>query len=429
MTAVGPPPWYAAAAFAGAMVAGAALSFAYVGWREFRASRELGAIAADIEAALSSESADAAARESLELRRRNLASRDGFVTNRAAMLKVALAIHGLARAAELDAGEPALARVAREWAARRLTEAGNSLEAGDREELPEGLDKAFASVAGALDRLIERRRWLAEDIARRAAAPEPAPAATDVERDWRKIWSRPARGKRFLVECFRRAVAGNTAEIVGKHRDGSALVAAGLYACEVVEPKARGGFALVMSPVPFEVRKLGKPPGPYPPAARLEAASDGAERASGQPPSRIEFGPRLDFVALHGEPKGASELLATGESLMVPGKLPFPQLPLFAPGIDVGFEQDSKLLWLYPEAEPTRGPCVRQIVRWRRDDDGTGLRVGVRWQLRFMTRSRRSAQAITQNWTAGRPWWNFYDDGDYFFRTRFDTDTPEEVKE
>ena len=48
------------------------------------------------------------------------------------MLKIALAIHGLGRAEELAADEPELARVAREWAERRLTEARNSLEAGDR---------------------------------------------------------------------------------------------------------------------------------------------------------------------------------------------------------------------------------------------------------------------------------------------------------
>ena len=110
------------------------------------------------------------------------------------------------------------------------------------------------------------------------------------------------------------------------------------------------------------------------------------------------------------------------ESLFVSGKLPYPDLPLFAPGIDEGWEQDETLLWLYPDAEPTRGPCVRQLARWRRDDDGTGVRVGLRWHLRYMTRSRRSAQAIIQNWTAGRPWWNIYDDGDYFFRTRFDAE-------
>ena len=348
------------------------------------------------------------------------------------MLKVALAIHGLGRAAELDADEPGLARVAREWAARRLTEAGNSLEAGDREELTEGLDKAFASVAGALDRLIERRRWLAEDLARKASAPEAPPAATDVERDWREVWAQPAIGTRFFVECFRRATAGGKAEVVGKHRDGSPLVAAGLLACEVVEPEARDGFALVMAPVPYEVRKLDVAPGPYPPAARIEPVAGGTGRANGSGSSRIEFGPRLDFVALHRGPKGASELVVTRESLMVSGKLPYPDLPLFAPGIDEGFEQDSKLLWPYPDAEPTRGPCVRQVARWRRDDDGTGLRVGVRWQFRYMTRSRRSSQSVMQNWTAGRPWWNIYDDGDYFFRTRFDTQsdvgTPEEVK-
>ncbi|MHC5053452.1 MAG: hypothetical protein ACYTKD_01905 [Planctomycetota bacterium] len=425
----GPPPWLAAASFAGAVVVGAALSFVYVGWREFRAARELGAIARDAEAALSSPPGEGARPEALEFRRRAVAERDGFLRDRAATLKIALAVHGLARAEELAADEPALARVAREWAARRLTEARNSLEAGDREKLEEGFDKAYRSVVGSLDRLIERRRWLAADLARKAAAHAAPPAVPpdEVERDWRKVWRRPPTGTRFLVECFRRASGDDKAEVVGKHRDGSRLVAHGLHLCSVVEPRTRGGFAMVIEPVPYRVEKLGRAPGPYPPAVRLEGLGPaGRARANGLGPHRLEFGPKLEFLSLHQDEKGEPGLRATRESLFVSGKLPYPELPLFAPGIDEGWEQDEKLLWLYPDAEPTRGPCVRQLARWRRDDDGKGVRVGVRWHLRYMTRSRRSAQAIVQNWTAGRPWWNIYDDGDYFFRTRFDAEEERE---
>jgi len=299
-------------------------------------------------------------------------------------------------------------------------EARNSLHAGDREELPEGFDKAFESVVESLDRLIEKRRWLADDLARRAAAPEPPPAATDVERDWRKIWKRPEPGTRFHIECFRRATGGDKAEVVGKHRDGSALVAVELLACRVVESETAGGFALAMNPVPFRVEKLDDDPGPYPPALRLARSAPGSGYVGRGGPYRLEFGPGGEFVSLHKSPKGVAELLVTRETMMVPAKLPYPNLPLFAPGIDKGWEQDEKLLWSYADAEPTRGPCVRQVARWRLDDDGKGLRIGVRWQLRYMTLSRRSSQTIMQNWTAGRPWWNIYDDGEFFYRTRFD---------
>ncbi|MHC4253802.1 MAG: tetratricopeptide repeat protein, partial [Planctomycetota bacterium] len=239
----GPPPWLAAASFAGAVVVGAALSFVYVGWREFRAARELGAIVRDAEAALSSAPGEGARPQALELRRQVVSGRDGFVRDRAATLKIALAVHGLARAGELAADEPELARVAREWAARRLTEARNSLEAGDREKLEEGFDKAYRSVVGSLDRLLERRRWLAADLARKAAAQAAPPAVPpdEVDRDWREVWRRPGTGTRFMVECFRRASDDDKAEVVGKHRDGSRLVAHAFYLCSVVEPWTRGG--------------------------------------------------------------------------------------------------------------------------------------------------------------------------------------------
>ena len=421
MAAGGPPPWYAAAAFAGAVVAGAVLSWGYVGWREFRAARALGGVVEDTDAALSSTQGPGARPESLELRRLAVAGRDGFVRDRAAMLKIALAIHGLKRSEELSEGEPGLARVAREWAARRLTEARNSLQARDREELPEGFDKAFESVTESLDRLIKKRRWLADDLARRAAAPEPPTAAADVERDWRKIWKRPEPGTRFFIECFRRASGGDKSKIVGRHRDGSPLVAVEFFACRVVESETAGGFALAMNPVPFLLEKLDDNPGPYPPKAKLvwHRFAGYLGRAS----YRLEFGADGEFVALHqGDAKGLTKLLVTHETMLVPAKLPYPNLPLFAPGIDKGWEQDEKLLWPYPDAEPTRGPCVRQIARWRLDDDGDGLRIGVRWQHRYMTRSHRSSQTVMQNWTTGRPWWNIYDDGEYFFRTRFDAE-------
>jgi len=423
MSAGGPPPWYAAAAFAGAVVAGAALSWGYVGWREFRAGRALGAIVEEADDALASTQGPGRQSESLELRRLEVAGRDGFVEDRAAMLKIALAIHGLRVSEDLSEGEPGLARVAREWAARRLMEARNSLQAGDREELPEGFDKAFESVTESLDRLIKRRRWLAEDLARRAAASEPptaAGASPDVEREWRKVWRRPDIGTRFFIECFRRVSGGDKAKVVGKHKDGSPLVAVELFACRVVDPETAGGFALSMNPVPFRVEKLDDAPGPYPPAVGLVRSATGYAGRGG--PYRLEFAPDGEFVSLHQSPKGVAELLVTRETMLVPGRLPYPNLPLFALGIDEGWEQDEKLLWPYADAEPTRGPCVRQVARWRLDDDGKGLRIGVRWQLRYMTRSHRSSQTIMQNWTAGRPWWNIYDNGEFFFRTRFDAE-------
>ena len=81
-------------------------------------------------------------------------------------------------------------------------------------------------------------------------------------------------------------------------------------------------------------------------------------------------------------------------------------------------DESTTLLWLYGETSRTRGPAVKQIARWKVDASGrTYLTIG--WRLRFIPASREYTERVVQGWSTGRPWWDFYDDEVFFFRTRF----------
>ncbi|MHC4198571.1 MAG: tetratricopeptide repeat protein [Planctomycetota bacterium] len=443
-TSSGPPPWLAAAAFAGAVLLGAVLSFPYKWLREVRGRGRLAALVAEVGRALDAQGgvpdAEAGAyRRGDEFARaqRTMLARDAFLEDHPAVLKTSLAIYGLDRARELDAKEPELARVARDWARRRLVEADAVIRSGGLPELTGSISHTLKDKQSSLDVLLDRRRRVAVDLSRgtgtkaaggsgetdpeaasreRTMEPErPSRAApAEVKRDWRKVWSMPEAGTVFYIERFRRvSMRDPRARVVGSHKDGSTLAADGLIRCEVVKPATGDLFALRMVEVPFEVREADAPPGRYPPAARLVPPSDAAPRAG---PFRVEFGKGLEFRALVREP---AETLVTRESLHAAKDIPHRRLPIFAPGMAESWEQDETLLWPYPGAQPTRGPCLRQQTRWLLIDKGVAG-VGIAWFLRYRPLSKRYSRRIVQNWTSGRPWWNVYDDGILFFRTRPD---------
>jgi hypothetical protein len=477
----GPPPWLAAAAFAGAVLLGAALAFPYKWLREVRGRGRLAALVAEIGSALDGQGVGAPARvasgsskeatrrgDELARAQRAVLARDAFLKNHPAVLKMSLAIYGLDRADELEGEEPELARVARDWARRRLVQAEAVIRTGGDAELTGNISHTFKDRQASLDALLDHRRGIAEDLSRgpapeaaggsgeadrgaasRRRTPEPARASgaapAEVKRDWRKIWAKPETGTVFYIERFKRvSIRDPRGEVVGSHKDGSALAADGLIRYEVVKPaagplasgsararqRAGDGFALRMLEVPFEVRVPNAPPGRYPPAARLVPAPEGGRPARSAGPFRVEFEKDLEFRALVYESKEPAPVLVTRESLYAAKDIPYRRVPIFAPGMAESWEQDETLLWPYPDAQPTRGPCVRQQTRWffcvalgsRGKDTQRSVEegvpgVGLAWFLRYRPLSKRWSRRIIQTWTSGRAWWNVYDDGTLFFRT------------
>jgi len=426
------PPWMAAAAFAAAVVAGAALSPAVVAWREGLATNSLAGYVDLVASQIGADAAGAAADDArrltvadLDRRRQAILWRHAFVRGRPAVLNAMLAVHALGVARDLAPGEPELAGYAYEWASRRIEQAREALAAGDRTDLKDRFSGDFLAQRGQFDIEIDKRKLIAADLVRRAAERAALERSARVPRDWRGIWSRPKAGTSFLVEVYRRVnpASGLALAAVGFHPDGAApLAPTGLLRCTVLPSRdgSGGDFVLRMESIDFDIETLDEPPDGMPPAVRLVPKE--GRRDSGA--YRLEFAPNLEFKLLAGEPgtqgaeEGAPEVLVTSQSMYVPRQLPYVSLPFFAPGLGESWEQDEKLLWPYPGADPARGPCVKQETRWS-PLEPTGVRVDARWHLRYQPASAKYEELIVQKWVAGSPWWHVYDNGVMFFRAVF----------
>jgi len=424
------PPWVAAAVFAGAVALGAVASPGYVAGLELAASRAQRSLLADVASALErSESAGPAPDaeiERLESRAAAIIDAHAFARDRAASLRTALALHALRRSAELWLrGDAEAARFVSGWGSRQVAQALAALDAGERSRMPRGLSRTFADMRDAFERELESRLRRAAEIAE-SSSGRPAPAS---RRDWRSIWARPGAGTTFLIEVFKRvSVTAAEEAVVGAHKDGSPVAAAGLLRCTVAPGD---GFVLLVERVPFEVRRLDAPPEGLPPDARLvpsepagaDAPTQGrphgpAPRVAARGSWRIEFSEALRFRLLADLAAPQAGIIATDESLYAARELPARDLPFFAPGLDGTWAQDETLLWPYKGASPERGPCVKQIARWLTGPDGRE-RVSLAWLLRYEPATKKYFERIVQSWTCGRIWWDFYDDEVAFFRTVF----------
>jgi tetratricopeptide (TPR) repeat protein len=430
-------PWVPAAAFSGAVVAGSLLSLLYAAGREHVAARRAIAVLDDARAGLSSSGEGAAPSVAeLERRRLDIVRGNGFARDRAASLKVALAVYAYGRAKELGGPDAALSTWAAAWARRRIAEASAALSAGNRTKLPMGLADAFAAQREDFELELERRRSTGS---RRREAAEAlvetgrtaASSAERAARDWRSIWKRPAPGTSFLIEAFTRTslTATGARAPVGSHADGSPLAAVGLLRCTVApypgghgtgEGTEGGGgaFVLLVEPLAFSARQTEEDPDGIPPAVRL-AVKKASEGSAGGGPFRIEFSPRLEFrslASLAGE-EVEEKLIVSRADLYAARELPFKSLPVFAPGLSSGWEESESYLWPYEGAVRGKGPAVKQVTHWRTQGGVTEMRIG--WRMRYMLESKAYMEQVVQAWTPARAWWDFYDDGVLFFRTVF----------
>ena len=473
-------PWTPAAAFSGAVVAGALLSLVYAAGREHMAARGVIGVLDDAEAGLSASAGEAVPSVGeLERRRLEVLAGNPFTRDRAASLKTALALHAYGRAKELEEigklekpdkpkeldkldGEHAkLSRWAAGWARRRIAEARAALSAGDRTRLPMGLAEALAAQRGDFEREIEcRRRRMSAPVDRQATgtgesvSPGPPPGRHPA-RDWRSIWKRPAPGTTFTIEVFRRVglTASGVRAAVGKHADGSQLEAVGLLRCTVAPPPS-GRFVFLVESLPFSVgparapavrqahdgRDLspskGAPAHGIPPAVRL-VPKEGKKVAG---PFRVEFGPRLEFRSVASLANGREEVIVSRSGLYAAREIPFKSLPIFAPGLGPGWQQHESYMWPYPEGRDRQmsgrrgegavqgaGPALKQVTHWKMIDGVTRMRVG--WRMRYMLKAKEYTEQVVQAWTPSRPWWDFYDDGVLFFRTVFLSEEDASVEE
>lgn len=409
------PPWVVAAAFAAAVATGAAGSPAYIAWREHSCAERMRALLQTLSTLL--ERAETVTREELdELDARAAAelSAHPFARDRAASLRMILALYGLRRSSELHArGEIGLAKFASEWAQRQLEQAEAILDAKDRQRLPENLSKAFTEVRDAFERELQQRSIRAAAMGRPTSEEAPPVQPEDAKRNWRSIWTRPEPDTVFHIEVFRRvSIAAVQDTSVGIHKDGSPVAAVRLLRCRVEQGE---GLILYVESIPFEIRKLSEPPEGLPPAVRLLPVQ-GREVADRKGPWRIAFSSSLGFKKLEELSERGSTLAV--EDAYASREFPRKELPLFAPGIDEGWGHDERLLWPYGGASQERGPCVKQIARWLTGPDGRE-RVSLAWLLRYEPATKKYVERIIQSWTCGRIWWDFYDDEVAFFRTVF----------
>jgi hypothetical protein len=412
----GAPPWMAAAAFASAVIVGAASAPLYSWYSGVSGARELGELARDVVAEAGA-SVDGPAEAVLDLQRRRVSLfwRNDFLKDHPASLKLALAIHAIGRSRELASTEPALARFAAGWAKRRATEALAALESFRSERLPAGIWHSFTQIRGDFEREITIRRARASAITGDTVVTVEAP----MKKDWRSIWQKPTVGTVFYIDVFKRVsiAARSGPEPIGTHEDGSALAVWGVLRAEVVEPVSpdtAAVFALRIVSLPYTIDTGGSHPLGIRPDVKVEPGE--GEPLAG--PYLVEYGASCEFLAAYDETEKPSELLATRETIHVGREIPHKSLPLYSPGVNQSWEQDETLLWPYGKTSPTRGPSVKQIARWHRDVDDRA-RVAVGWLLRYQPATKKYTERIVQSWSSGRPFWDFYDDEVLFFRTWF----------
>lgn len=426
------PPWITAVTFAGAVLVGAALSPVYMLTREALGYAALSGVLEELVSAAGGEPAPGEKElSSLEARLGDCIESHRFLKRRAPILKTYLALHAMRRACEMEAeGEQRIASWARRWARSRAEEALAASKARDRTRLPGGLRVALDRARTSFSYEEMKKRALAAAVSTEA----PPPPEPEVRRSWVDIFEFPGAGEaRFFVESFRRMPEAAAVRLPVRHRDGSALAPEALFEC-IMRRKAEGeGFVLLMERVPFEAELLDSPPAGLLPACRL-VPSEGAPEGR----FRMELSERLEFTALWdvtGGEAGEDELLLVRKALFATKRLPLSGaggegggggLPVLMMEIGQGWEEDELLLWPYPNASVLRGPAVKQVARWWKG------RVAVAWHLWYEPPSGDYARRVIQSWRRSRPWWDFYDDGERFFRTVFgdrDNDSKGEGRE
>lgn len=179
-------------------------------------------------------------------------------------------------------------------------------------------------------------------------------------------------------------------------------------------------MVLRIQSMPFDVRADEEHPQGIPPNARIIARP-------GKKATRVyraEYGPRCEFLALYDLSKEDDQVVATRASVHSIREIPLKSIPYYAPGLDETWEEPESQFRPYGLASANNGESVKQITRWA-EDSGGKLRVAVGWLLRYQASSRKYTERVVQSWSVGRPWWDFYDNEVYFFRTSSDADDAE----